>query len=593
MRGFKSTSSTASPNKWAEVNKILRDNKIAILALQETHLTAERVDSLHRIYPKQFKVFFSPSPNASQAQGVAFALNKQLTNTEQATCREVVPGRAILLSIPWHGMQTLHVLNVYAPNGANENSEFWTLIGETWTQRRYPRPDLMTGDFNLVENMIDRIPASASANDTAALTNLNTLKAQFQLHDGWRRTYPTQREFTHTQSNGAEPTYARLDRIYTSEQIVRTAVDWEIQHTAVDTDHRLISVRIIHPQLPYIGKGRWTMPLFAIDNPKLMQKIIDLGMVLEKQIDCSPIRTTDNNPQSWFKSFKDRVLAESCEFVKKATPKLERTIAHLKSDLEKTLLQPSLDGSSDDRGSVLALSERIRELEAKRFKSQKLSSAARHAVQGDAVNKYWSKVNKKNTPRDILYSLEVPGSVPPQYETRSDKMAEIARKHHDLLQTVDITADPQREAAITNALGSISMKLPDQCKDELVARITPNEVKQALEQCDNGSATGLNGLPYELWKSLSKTFDACKKNNVKGFDVIKTLTTVYNDIESYGVSDQSQFTAGWMCPIYKKKDRRRIENYRPITLLNSDYKIFTKALANRLGRVIHNVVHSD
>ncbi|EPS95420.1 hypothetical protein FOMPIDRAFT_1054147 [Fomitopsis schrenkii] len=40
-----------------------------------------------------------------------------------------------------------------------------------------------------------------------------------------------------------------------------------------------------------------------------------------------------------------------------------------------------------------------------------------------------------------------------------------------------------------------------------------------------------------------------------------------------------------MCPLYKKKDRREIANYRPITLLNSDYKIYTKVLAMRLAEV--------
>ena len=48
-----------------------------------------------------------------------------------------------------------------------------------------------------------------------------------------------------------------------------------------------------------------------------------------------------------------------------------------------------------------------------------------------------------------------------------------------------------------------------------------------------------------------------------------------------------------MCPLYKKKDRWDIANYHPITLLNSDYKLYTKILAMRLAMVIHSVVHPD
>ena len=48
-----------------------------------------------------------------------------------------------------------------------------------------------------------------------------------------------------------------------------------------------------------------------------------------------------------------------------------------------------------------------------------------------------------------------------------------------------------------------------------------------------------------------------------------------------------------MCPIYKKQDKRKISNYRPITLMNCDYKIFTKALATKLAKVIHKIIHID
>jgi ribonuclease HI len=48
-----------------------------------------------------------------------------------------------------------------------------------------------------------------------------------------------------------------------------------------------------------------------------------------------------------------------------------------------------------------------------------------------------------------------------------------------------------------------------------------------------------------------------------------------------------------MCPIYKKKERTEIANYRPITLLNTDYKLLTKALAIQLAKAAPKLIHPD
>jgi hypothetical protein len=45
--------------------------------------------------------------------------------------------------------------------------------------------------------------------------------------------------------------------------------------------------------------------------------------------------------------------------------------------------------------------------------------------------------------------------------------------------------------------------------------------------------------------------------------------------------------------IYKKKSRQDIRNYRPISLLCTDYKIVAKALAERMKRVLPNIIHKD
>jgi len=54
--------------------------------------------------------------------------------------------------------------------------------------------------------------------------------------------------------------------------------------------------------------------------------------------------------------------------------------------------------------------------------------------------------------------------------------------------------------------------------------------------------------------------------------------------------EDEDYTKGTMSLIFKKKDKMKIENYRPITLLETDYKIHTKTIANKLGRVFQSLM---
>jgi ATP-dependent protease ClpP protease subunit len=42
--------------------------------------------------------------------------------------------------------------------------------------------------------------------------------------------------------------------------------------------------------------------------------------------------------------------------------------------------------------------------------------------------------------------------------------------------------------------------------------------------------------------------------------------------------------------LYKQGDREDPRNYRPITLLNTDYKVSTRVLSKRTIQVIHEIV---
>ena len=90
---------------------------------------------------------------------------------------------------------------------------------------------------------------------------------------------------------------------------------------------------------------------------------------------------------------------------------------------------------------------------------------------------------------------------------------------------------------------------------------TQSQIEEALQLSKNGSATGLDGCPYELWKALHQHYNTALQMNKNGFNIAKTLTIIFNDIKNHGVDPTTDFAIGWMCPIYKKKDPTDISNY--------------------------------
>ena len=83
--------------------------------------------------------------------------------------------------------------------------------------------------------------------------------------------------------------------------------------------------------------------------------------------------------------------------------------------------------------------------------------------------------------------------------------------------------------------------------------ITEEQTRNALYTSKGGTATGLNGIPYEVWKHLNDMYLQSVKKKNPTFNIIKTLTIVFNDIQLHGVDPSTKFSMGWMCPIYKKK----------------------------------------
>jgi Reverse transcriptase (RNA-dependent DNA polymerase) len=107
----------------------------------------------------------------------------------------------------------------------------------------------------------------------------------------------------------------------------------------------------------------------------------------------------------------------------------------------------------------------------------------------------------------------------------------------------------------------------------------------------NFKAPGLNGITYELWKTLDARCQTARSLDKPAFDILRAMTQVFNEIETHGIVKGTGFAESWMCPLYKKNDKADIANYRPISLLNTDYKIFTKALTMKLAEIAPSLIH--
>ena len=74
---------------------------------------------------------------------------------------------------------------------------------------------------------------------------------------------------------------------------------------------------------------------------------------------------------------------------------------------------------------------------------------------------------------------------------------------------------------------------------------------------------------------------------------VKTLVVeALNECYSTGIMSDTQ-KKGLITLLFKKGDAHDLKNWRPITLLNYDYKIMAAVLAARVQKVIGEIVHEN
>ncbi|KAF9780750.1 Endonuclease/exonuclease/phosphatase, partial [Thelephora terrestris] len=330
MRGRNSYLQGFRQEKWFHIYRVVNSYKVAVLAIQEAHLTDELAANINTAFETKISVYHSPLPETRNAAGVAFVINKGLLNAEKVTYEEIIPGRAIIAKIKWHGDATIKILNIYAPNDTAENEAFWDKLRDATTRKPEWKPDILLGDFNVVEDSLDRLPCHPD--NAGAVAALGELKSHLNLIDGWRRTHPDKREYSHTQSSNTSQ--SRIDRIYITNELLAPATDWKIDPPLIETDHWLVSTNVTTPEAPEIGRGRWQIPTYLLENETVMNDLNTLGRKTLDKIETNKYRRTNTvNPQTIYASFKTDLVETCRKHAKVIHPTITNKIAKLKKKL--------------------------------------------------------------------------------------------------------------------------------------------------------------------------------------------------------------------------------------------------------------------
>ena len=106
-----------------------------------------------------------------------------------------------------------------------------------------------------------------------------------------------------------------------------------------------------------------------------------------------------------------------------------------------------------------------------------------------------------------------------------------------------------------------------------------DKLTNAVKSLPNFKAPDSDGLTAEFYSSLWNFFGP-------------KLMSVINYSFAVGLLPQSQ-RESIIRLIHKRDDKRYLKNRRPISLLNADYKLCVKVLAERLRKLLNQIVHAN
>lgn len=506
------------------LSSFLRLNDIDIAFLQEVENSSIQLTG----YTLVFNI-------DSRKRGVAFAFKP---NIEYTSVECSLDGRLITMRLK----NGVTLCNIYAPTGAQSNNareDFFNLTCAYYL-RNCSGPIVMGGDFNSVVNQRDATGATPRSGMTSRLmTSLN-------LIDVWRCLRRNDTDYTFVRAGSG----SRLDRFLLS----RSSTDWlrTIRH-AVNcfSDHKAVIMRMVLPITgPQIGRGIWRLNAHVLDDEETFSQLQHRWPYIVRQ---------QPRYRSWSSWWIDFAKPKISSFLRWRTSILLQDTRNTMNLLDGELARAYQLYVNDP--SQLSRINRIKSimLLKQRESTNKWRQLNETYLQGEPTSLYHLSEKHSNRSRTIIRELESGNNV-------INDGAQIEQT------VVSYFEDLFQENNQTNATNNFipSLRIPDNnnANEKLMDPIECEEIFQSIRNSCSRKSPGEDGLPKEFY--------------VKCWNVIQNeFTLVLNDFLQ-NPNMESKMMNGIVVLVKKKGSCKTIEGYRPITLLNFDYKILTRILKRRM-----------
>ena len=583
-----------SADKRRTLFSLLHRDRWDVVLLQETHHTddaeaqAWTQEGPHALRPNwsgpsSFWCHGSPT-----SRGVAILLRPAADIADITLRHQAEDGRAPSIDFSFAG-GAFTAVSVYAPCVAAQRAAYFThtLLPSLPTDRQL----LVGGDFNCVAGQLDVLGPDSSVlgRTTGYYDGLRIAETDRQLFDIWRDRYPDRQTFTHAGSQSL----ARLDRWLVSEQLRRwisTAPDALDQTAGYPGDHQGVTLSLTAPGGTYFGRAAWRMPLHLLDDEGFCTEIAD---VITAYLQDHPTSELLSRGQRWVHLKRHLRLRATTAALRTARARRQALRA---LEMDSRTAQAQYEANPADAASLLAWRQAHHLL-------QQLNAAASHsaAVQAGVVWQHYGEQSTfwfyhlarerqaQTTITQLHTSTEPLQTVTLDSFESTQQAAQALETYYSASTPEGLFAPPQTSLDAQDALlAAVDRHLtPAQHQQGEGAAgdgsISVEDLTQALSSLPRGKAPGFDGLPYEFYQRFWEQL---------GPELTAVLQAAFQP-DGPGQLPPDM-TEGRITLLYKGKglDRALPASYRPITLLNTDYKLAARVLADRLGPLLNHVVDS-